>query len=338
MQAAVFDGKILQIKDVPKPTIKSHQALIKVYAVGICGTDLAIAKGHLPTPIPLILGHEIVGEVVEIGEKVDKKWLHKRVTPEINANLCGKCFYCQNNILTQCVSRKALGIDIDGGMAEFIALDDYLLHEIPDALTYHQATFIEPVAAAYQTFELMPITPLDRTLVIFGMGKMGLILIQVAKSLSTQLEIVVIDGSDVKLALAKQFGATNVFNRHQIPHPSVEIKKITNGIGADIVVDTTGNPDVLQEVVASCRTRGKIHIKSTHGLAAPLNITDLVVREITIFTSRCGPFEQAIAGLRSGQIKVDQLISAEFPLSKVQDAFASYDKSKDHIKTILTFP
>jgi D-arabinose 1-dehydrogenase-like Zn-dependent alcohol dehydrogenase len=197
MQAVVFDGKNLQIKEMPKPKIKPNQVLVKVNAVGICGTDLAIAKGHLPTPVPLILGHEIVGEVIELGKKVDPVWLHKRITPEINANKCGKCFYCQQKMFTQCVTRKALGIDIDGGMAEYIALDDYLLHEIPSSFTDNQATFIEPVAAAYQTFEMMPLTKTDRVMAIFGMGKMGLILVQVAKAQG--LNIIAIDGSDVKL-------------------------------------------------------------------------------------------------------------------------------------------
>jgi D-arabinose 1-dehydrogenase-like Zn-dependent alcohol dehydrogenase len=97
--------------------------LLKVKAVGICGTDLAIFKGHLPTPTPLILGHEIVGEVVELGTSVDPKWQGKRVTVEINSNTCGKCFYCKRNMHTQCVNRKALGIDIDGGFTEFMNVD-----------------------------------------------------------------------------------------------------------------------------------------------------------------------------------------------------------------------
>lgn len=100
----------------------------------------------------------------------------------------------------------------------------------------------------------------------------------------------------------------------------------------------TGNPEVLQEVVTSCRANGKIYIKSIHGLATPIHIMEFIVREITIYSSRCGPFEKAIAGMLSGKIQFDLLISATFPLVKVQEAFATYDKSRDHFKTILNFP
>jgi threonine dehydrogenase-like Zn-dependent dehydrogenase len=334
MKAVVYDGKQAMVKDVPKPVPTSTQALIQVHAVGICGTDIAIIKGHLPTPIPLILGHEIAGEVVEVGKSVNRQWIGKRVTTEINSNICGKCFYCKRNIPTQCVSRKALGIDIDGGFANFIAVESYLLHEIPSSINYLQATFIEPLAAAYQTFEMMPLEIDDKTIVIFGMGRLGLLLLQVAKSKG--LNVIAIDGSNVKLALAKKWGAMFVINRIQAQGTIVQlIKEHTQGLGADIVVDCTGQPEGLHEIIAACRTRGKIHMKSTHGLAVPIPLTDVVVREITIFSSRCGPFEKAIIGLKSGEIHVDELITQIFPLDHIDLAIASYSVSRDHIKTIL---
>ncbi len=302
-------------------------------SVGICGTDLAIIKGHLPTPIPLILGHEFAGEVVEVGKLVDPSWIGKRVTSEINSNIDFKCFYCKHEIYTQCISRKALGIDIDGALAEFIAVESYLLHEFPDSTTYNEATFIEPLAAAYQTFEMMPLGPDDNIMAIFGMGKLGLLLVQVAYQKG--LELIVVDGSDKKLALAKKFGAKYLINRLKIENIAGKIKNLTNNLGADIVIDTTGNPDALKEVVDSCRSRGKLHIKSTHGLATPINLTDIVVRELTLYSSRCGPFEKAIEGLKNEEIKVKELISQEYKFDRIQEAFASYEKSRDHIKTII---
>jgi alcohol dehydrogenase len=114
-----------------------------------------------------------------------------------------------------------------------------------------------------------------------------------------------------------------------------EIRSITQGLGADIVVDTTGNPAALADITKSCRTRGKIHIKSTHGVETQINITDIVVRELTLYSSRCGPFEKAIDGLKSGKIQVKDLISEKFTLDQIKDAFMSYKLNKDHIKTIV---
>ncbi|MFX1463042.1 MAG: zinc-binding dehydrogenase [Promethearchaeota archaeon] len=333
MKAAVFDGKEISIKVVSKPKIKDSQVLVHVKAAGICGTDIAIMKGDLPVPTPIIPGHEFVGDVVEIGKNVDKSLLNKRITSEINSNVDFNCYFCKQGLYTQCISRKAIGIDIDGAFAEYIALDSYLLHEIPDPIPYEEATFIEPLAAAYQTFEMMPLNQNDKIMAIYGLGKLGLLITQVA--LTKGLQLIVIDGSDHKLNLAKKYGASYLINRLKFENISDEIKKITKGLGADIVVDTTGNPNALGDVIASCRTRGKIHIKSTHGLETPINLTEIVVRELTLYSSRCGPFEKAIEGLKSEQIKVKDLISNIFKLEEIQEAFESCNMSRDHIKTII---
>jgi len=333
MKAAVFDGHKIAIKEVPKPEPDDSQVLIQVKAAGICGTDIAIVSGYLPTPIPLILGHEFAGDIVEVGKNVDPTWLGKRVTSEINSNIDFECYYCKREMFTQCISRKALGIDINGAFAEFIAVESYLIHELPKKISYEEATFIEPLAAAYQTFEMMPIEKDDKIIAIFGLGRLGLLLTQVA--LLKGLKLIVIDGSDKKLALAKKFGAHYSINRLNVSDIPTEIRNLTKNIGADIVVDTTGNPDALKDVVASCKTRGKIHMKNTHGLETPINFTDIVVREITIYSSRCGPFEKAIKGLSSGMIKANLLISKEYALDNIQKAFVSYEKNRDHIKTII---
>jgi alcohol dehydrogenase len=334
MKAAVFDGKDIKIKILDKPLIKNSQVLVKIKAVGICGTDLAIKEGNLPTPLPIILGHEFVGKVVKLGKNIEKDWLNKRVTSEINTNIDFNCYYCNQGLYTQCISRKAIGIDIDGALAEYIALDSYLLHEIPDSISYENATFIEPLAAAYQTFEMMPIDKNDKNLALFGLGKLGLLIIQVAKSKG--LTLIAVDGSDKKLRLGKKLGAKHTINRMNFNDIPNEIKSLTNSLGADIVVDSTGSPNALKDIVESCRTRGKIHIKSTHGVETPINLTDLVVREITLYTSRCGPFEKAIKGLESGEIRVKDLISKRFTLDEINKAIESYKLSRNHVKTIIT--
>ncbi|MFX0164787.1 MAG: zinc-binding dehydrogenase [Candidatus Hodarchaeota archaeon] len=333
MKAAVFDGKEIKIKNVDDPIINDSQVLVRIKAVGICGTDLAIMRGDLPTPTPIVLGHELAGKVVRIGKDVEKSWINKRVVSEINSNIDFNCYYCKRGLYSQCQSRKAIGIDIDGALAEYIALESYLLHEIPDSFPYDAATFIEPLAAAYQIFELMPIDKKDKIMAIFGLGKLGLLITQVA--LSKNLELIAIDGSDYKLQLAKEYGAHHIINRLKQKNIQEKIKKLTNNLGADIVIDASGNPNALKDVIASCRTRGKIHFKSTHGIDTPINLTDIVVRELTLYSSRCGPFDKAIEGLKSGRIKVDKLISKQYNLEDIMKAFSSFKEKNDYIKTII---
>lgn len=332
MKAVIFDGSSVEVKEVSKPIVDSTQVLIKNEFAGICGTDLAIAKGHLPTPTPIILGHEFSGEVIKTGESVNKDWLGRRVTAEINSNIDNECYFCKKNMFTQCLSRKAIGIDINGAFSEYIAIESYLLHELPSNISFNEGVFIEPLAAAYQIFETMPLEENDRTITIFGLGRLGLLILQVAREKG--LNVIGIDGSTKKLELGKNLGANTLINRLHTDKIPERVQEITDGLGSDIVVDATGNPNALDDIVKSCRTRGKIHIKSTHGIATPIDLTDIVVREITIYTSRCGPFEEAILGLVSGNIKVKPLISKEYTLDDITQALNSYE-DRNTIKTIL---
>ena len=333
MKAAVFNGKELIIEEVTIPSLTPTQVLIQVKSVGLCGTDLAIVEGNLPTPTPIIIGHEFSGVITKVGNEVESSWIGKRVVSEINSNIDFSCYYCKKEIYTQCISRKAIGIDIDGALADFIAVESYLVHEIPDSLSFDDATFIEPLAAAYQTFEMMPLDEDDKKIVIFGLGKLGLLILQIA--LLKKLDVIAVDGSNKKLELAKGFGAIKLINRLKVKNIAEKIKDYTEGLGADVVIDCSGNPNALIDVVSSCRTRGKIHIKSTHGLGTPIDLTDLVVREITIFTSRCGLFAKAIEGLSRNQIYVNRLISEIYELDKIKEAFESYKKNRDIIKVII---
>lgn len=334
MRAAVFDGKKLELKNFRVPDFKENQVLLKVKNCGICGTDISIIKGHLPTPIPIIPGHEISGIIQGVGEKVDKDLLFKRATCEINTNICGVCYFCKNKNPTNCIQRKALGIDVDGGFTEYMILDEYLIHELPSNISFEQGTFIEPLAAAVNTYELMPFIPSDDYIAIYGAGKMGQLIAQVTKQythlfkhkVGESPKVIVVSRSNNKLKIAKENGADIIINSAETD-PVKEIKNITNGIGADITIDCTGDPEVMNQVVASTRTRGKIAMKSTHGLPTPINMTDIVVREISLYGTRCGPFEKAKMFLASDLIKLDNLITRVYGLSEINSAFEDSEKS-----------
>ncbi|MHA1450240.1 MAG: zinc-dependent alcohol dehydrogenase [Candidatus Hodarchaeales archaeon] len=332
MKAAVYNGHKLGLTEVPIPEPANNQILIQLYSVGVCGTDHAIISGKLDASIPIIPGHELAGKVVSTGVDVEEAWLGKRVTSEINTLTCGKCYFCKNGFNTHCFHRKALGIHRNGAFAEYIAIESNLLHEIPKNLSYDQATFIEPLAAAYQTYETMPVDTNDRIVAIFGMGKLGLLLLQV--SMKMGLDVIAIDGSGEKLQLARQLGVIDTINYHQNADITKKIKSMTNGIGADIVIDATGNPDCLKSAVPSCRPKGKIHVKSTYKIV-PIDFRDIVMNEKTVYSSRCGPFEKAISGLEKGVINTDIIKTRFISLDDLETEFMGVNSANNSIRTIV---
>lgn len=341
MRAAVFDGKNIELKERDIPKIAPNQVLLKLKNSGICGTDISIFQGHLPTPVPIIPGHELSGIIEKVGANVRKDLISKRVTSEINANICGTCYFCKNGIPTNCIHRKALGIDIDGAFAEYIAIDKYLVHELPDNVTFEQGTFVEPLAAAVNTFELMPFDSKDKWIAIFGAGKLGLLILQVAKNyhrvfpeiIQNSPKIVVVNRTEEKLKIAKKLSADYLINS-STEDPVKKIKELTDGLGADIVVETTGNPTMMNQVTESTRTRGKIALKSTHGLPTPINITDVVVREISLYGTRCGPFDKALKFMNKDLINTDILVGSKFALTNIKEAFKEAE-SGNSIKVLI---
>lgn len=334
MRAVLFRNSSVHIEAVKDKALDPHHVRIMTKAVGLCGTDYAIASGSYQTVSPLVLGHEFTGVVTEVGSKVDQNWLGKRVTAEINTSTCGHCFYCTQGMRSHCPSRKALGIHRDGALADEVVLEDSLLHQLPDNLSFIGGTFVEPLAAAYQTFVQMPVSsgPSDQTLVVFGLGKMGLLVGQVAKQHGYC--VVGVGGSTKKLQLARELGFDVTVNR-RTDDPRQEILKMTEEVGADVVVDTSGDPTILNQLIGVTRSRGSIHVKSTPGTQVQLDLTQLVVREITLSTSRCGPFEQALEGLRTGTIHVRPLVTKVISLEESVDVLNNPKLRQEEVKVVV---
>ncbi len=326
MLAALYNGKHLELReDIPIPKLKDTEVLIKVKAVGICGTDLSILKGSYKIPVPRILGHEFSGVVSEIGKKVTNVQVGDRVTSEINIT-CGNCYFCKSGQKTQCISVRAIGIFEDGAFAKYVKVPESNLHNIHE-LPFEEATFIEPLAAAIQTFEMAPLRETDKNVVILGAGKLGLLILQVVKNKGKKA--IVIGRSN--LDLAKKLGADLVISIDKDP-----VKRVMEEtkIGADVVVEATGVPEAMDLAMALVRNRGTINLKSTHGIRWMTDLTQIVVRELRIQGSRCGPFPAAIKMLEEGSVHVLDLISATFPLTQIQEAIDAATKP-EMVKVII---
>jgi 2-desacetyl-2-hydroxyethyl bacteriochlorophyllide A dehydrogenase len=289
-------------KDEPVVKPGDREALVKVLLAGICSTDLELVRGYYPfTGIP---GHEFVGEVVD--SPGDSTWVGKRVVGEININ-CGECQLCQKGMIRHCENRKAVGIhDWNGAFAQYLVMPMRNLHMVPDQVPDEAAVFTEPLAAAYEILEQTSIEPGDRVIVI-GAGRLGQLVASVLKLTGCQLQVVV---------------------RHQKPRAMLEnlgIQTLTpdelDNLKFDIVVEATGSADGLSLACQHVRPRGRIILKSTYKGNVKVNFSKIVVDEVSLIGSRCGPFVPALELLSTGTVDPKVLIEATFPLERGLEAF-----------------
>ncbi len=319
-----------RVEDVPIPNPPPGWIRIKVLEAGICGTDKAFYRGsYRPGKLPIILGHEVAGIVDAVGEGVDESIIGEKVTTEINVS-CGECWFCRNGLKTQCPRRKAIGIDLDGGLAEYVVTPAENIHVVK-ALTPGQACMVEPLAAVLESIQLAPPKPWFKAAVI-GSGTVGLLTLQVLKLAGLEVIVITRPGSP-KAGLADRLGADEVID---CEHAMEYVRKHTReGVGFDYVVEASGSPSGLDLALRVVRPRGVIVGKSTHGRNVSLNYTSLVVKEVSLVGTRCGPFEPAIRLLKRGLINVDELITSTYSLSKAAEALeASFrrEEVKVHVK------
>jgi len=292
--------------------------LVRVVQAGVCNTDLELVKGYMNfTGVP---GHEFVGVVEQaVGRE---ELIGQRVTGEINA-ACGVCEACRANRPTHCPNRTTLGIDRrDGAFADYLTLPFENLHPLPASVSDDQAVFVEPLAAACEILEQVKIRPTDRVAVI-GDGKLGLLCAQVVTL--TGCDLIAVGRHADKLQILKRRGM-------EVTTDFSAIKPAT----LDTVVEATGTPSGFALARQLVRPRGTIVLKSTYqGEALPVNLTAIVVDEITLIGSRCGPFEPAIRLLATRQVEVESLIQARYPL---EEGLAAFERAavKGTLKVIVT--
>jgi threonine dehydrogenase-like Zn-dependent dehydrogenase len=314
MQALWLENNTLYLKDVPQPAHPA-EAMIKIRKTGICGTDLELVKGYYPyTGIP---GHEFVGEVIN---SPDKAWIGKRVVGEINV-VCGACEQCRSGRPTHCESRTVLGIiNRDGVFAECTTLPLENLHVVPDSVLDEAAVFTEPLAAALEIQEQVQIHPVDRVLLI-GAGRLGQLIAQTLMLTGCDLRVVARHPLQKELLTSR---GIRLIDEGDVQHWRY-----------DIVVEATGSPSGFDLARKALRPRGTLVLKSTYKGDMTLNFSSMVVDEIQLIGSRCGPFEPALRLLAQKEVDPTILISSEFRLEEGLRAFKDAEKS-GMLKVLLT--
>ena len=300
MQAVVWDGSVISVRERPTPEPQSDMAIVAVTLAGVCSTDLEIARGYMD--FRGILGHELVG-VVEEGPE---EWLGRRVVSEINF-ACGTCPTCREGLGRHCPTRRVMGIlEADGAFAERVAVPIANLHAVPDGVRDEDAVFSEPLAAAFEILEQLTIEPRQRVLVL-GDGKLGLLVAQVLERAGAKVHAVgrhpeklaILDARGIETSLASEF------------QPAKNM---------DVSVEATGSVAGFDTAAAATRPRGTIVLKTTLAGRHEIDLAPVVIDEIQVLGSRCGPFEPALAALASGEIDAASLVSEEVDLARGADA------------------
>lgn len=320
MKALFFDGIVLHfIENYHKPEPEESEVLVRVLMAGICATDIEITKGYKKfTGIP---GHEFIG-IVEKVNGAYQSLVGKKVVGEISFG-CGKCDYCTQGLEKHCNTRTALGIsDRDGVFAEYVTLPLKNLWEVPEKISDEEAVFTEPLAAAFEVLEQVHIQPTHKVAVL-GDGKLGLLIALVL--CRTWSNLVLIGKHDLKMEIAhKNSIVTRKFSE-------VQKKQFY-----DIVIEATGSDSGMEMALNLIRPRGTLIPKSTLAKKTETDFSKIVVDEITIVGSRCGPFPPALRALAKGYINVRPLITAVYPFDQALDAFERA-KSRESIKVLLDF-
>lgn len=317
MKALLFDKMLELVKDHPNPEPAEGEALIRVRLAGICNTDIEITRGYMG--YRGVLGHEFVG-VVE--RAADEALLGKRVVGEINLP-CGRCCECRRGLGNHCGDRRVLGIQgHPGAFAEFLTLPERNLHVVGEAVSDDEAVFVEPLASACEITRQVDIDE-GQSLCVLGDGKLGLLVVQVLERhagrttlVGTSLDkIHRVGSSKVTRLLCDEFEPTPRF---------------------DVVVDCTGSADGFTTAMKVVRPRGTIVLKTTVSAAKPVDLAPLVVNEVTVVGSRCGPFDEALRLLEAGAVDVKPLISARFPIDRAREAFEAA-ASPGVLKVLIDF-
>src|SRR3954447_26959075 len=316
MRALVFDQSLALDTRRPDPQTSDGDTLIKVRQAGICATDIEITKGYMS--YRGVLGHEFVGEVVSSS---DREFIGQRVCGEINV-VCGRCDLCLSGLSTHCRARTVLGIlNHDGAFADYLRMPALNLHVVPKNVEDDQAVFVEPLAAAFQVLKQVKLDG-KKWVTVLGDGRLGLLCAQVLRNAGCPVRV--IGKHPEKMRLCDQWGirsraAADITPRHD----------------QDVVVDATGSAAGLELAMKLVRPRGTIVLKSTGAAGKAINLAPIVIDEINVVGSRCGPFKEALKALSEKSVDVTSMIHRRMKLEQGVEAMELAAKA-GVLKVLLT--
>lgn len=327
----------LQIVEMPMPQLSDENSvLIKVHAMGICGSDVHAYHGKLATvSYPRIIGHEVVGEAVQVGSKVNhiKQGDHVVMDPVVS---CGQCPACKAGRKNVCKQVKCMGVAVEGGCAEYIILSQENVITIPMDIPWEDAVVIEPYTIGAQVVARGEVTGQD-VLLVMGAGPIGLVILQAAKRLGAK--VIVSDLMESRLQLAREMGADVTVNSAQQDIASI-VNDFTNGYGVDVAVDAVGVPVLFEQALELTAPGGRIVIIGFNPTAAQVPELFITRKELDIRGSRmhANKFPEVVQWVANKEVLTKPLVSHEFPFENITEAFKLLEESPEKTcKVIIKF-
>lgn len=327
----------LEIQEKPEPTPGKDQVKIEVKYAGICGSDIHTYEGHYKVAVPVTLGHEFAGEVVEVGENVTEFKVGDRVTSETTFYICGECKYCQSKDYNLCPHRKGLGSQVDGGFAKYLVARKESVHLLPENVDYRSAAMTEPLACTVHGANKVDINEGDHVVVI-GPGPIGLLAAQVAKSRGATVIITGLTNDKVRLDKALEVGIDYTVNTQEQDLKEF-VNNLTDGYGVDVVLECSGAVPAAKQGLDILRKKGQY---SQIGLFATpeiqFDLEKIIQKELRVVGSRSqkpADWEPSLQLMNEGKVNAKALVTHEYDITQWDEAYNAI-KSGEAIKVLLT--
>ncbi len=329
----------LELRDVPEPQIAPDEVLIEVKATGVCGTDIHVKHDRFPYWPPVVLGHEFAGQICEVGDEVQGWKVGDRVVGEPHTKACGVCWLCRQGHIQICPEKRSPGWGIDGAFTKYLKYPPKLLHGIPDHVSFEQAALVEPTAnVVHDVLERSRVEAED-FVVVLGPGPIGLLAAQCARAEGARAVMIAGTPADEKLRLktARQLGLDHVVNVAE--ESALErCLELTEGRGADLVVEASGAEAAINDAVEMVRKKGRISAVGMTGRddirfawdKAIFKACDIYFNLSTSYTS----WDRAISLIASGKVNAEALISHCEPLSNWERVFDDVENMRA-LKAVL---
>jgi L-iditol 2-dehydrogenase len=335
MKTARGEGNVaLREIDVPEPG--PGQVLLAVRAAGICGTDLHIYHDEFPTRPPVVLGHELAGEVAAVGEGVTRATPGDRVTTETYFHLCGTCRFCRGGQPNLCPERRSIGSGVNGGFAPYVVTPERNVHVLPDGLSFQEAALTEPLACVvHGALELPKVTAGD-VAVVAGPGAIGLLTLQAARAAGASVIVLGTGVDHRRLDLARELGATAVVDVSEAD-PAPIVQGMTGGWGADIVFECSGAGPAALGLLAQARRGGQYGQIGLFGKPVAWDLDQVCLKELRVTGSNASvpsAWRTALRLLGEGRVRTAPLISDVFPLAGWEEAFGLFER-REGVKLLL---
>lgn len=327
----------IELVDVPDPIAVPGHVVLAVKAAGVCGTDIHILHDEFPTIPPVTLGHEVAGEIVEVGSDVSGWSVGDRVVTETYYEVCGRCEYCRAGRPNLCAERRSIGSKVDGGFAEYLEVPARLLHRIPDPMRWETAALTEPLACTVHALNQVRIHPGD-WVVVSGPGPMGLLTLQVARAAGGRVIVPGLNQDTKRLEAATRLGAQKTLNVEALGNEQAvaEIMTLTNG-GAHVVLECAGAGPSANLLLQVVRKRGSYGQIGLYGKSVPIDLDTICYKELSVSGTNASVPEawpRALELLQLGLVKSAAIISGTWSLQNWQDAFTKVQE-KGALKVLI---